>query len=242
MPSNVKTDSVEINHQPHKVTKMELSYPYLEERTYIQGVVALDGMLKCAELFEPDLYAKPWSIKQAKVMREITTFARAETRRKEDALNLSTFREAMVRLDIESGGETITTLLFPHENRPVSKREPTDDYGKHVLSLSIENNRNYLCEIERVTDVIDLIRAIEECHRDLIKMEFFGNKPTPPLRWAYLTDFPLFSPETIPGVSRIEFTERREVKAVSGFFDIRTGNLPELGIRFDFKICFYAGK
>ena len=53
-----------------KVTA-ELSYKYLEKRDYIQGVVVVDGMLKCCEKLLPGIKKNNFKIVEAKINSKI---------------------------------------------------------------------------------------------------------------------------------------------------------------------------
>lgn len=67
-PTNLSISKMKLSN--HKVTA-ELSYKYLEKRDYIQGVVVLDGMLKCCEKLLPDIEQKNFKIVEAKINSRI---------------------------------------------------------------------------------------------------------------------------------------------------------------------------
>ncbi len=54
-----------------KKSSADLFYKYLEKRSYIQGVVVLDGMLKCCAALLPELQKKTYKILEAKILSEI---------------------------------------------------------------------------------------------------------------------------------------------------------------------------
>ena len=56
-----------------KIAKANLFYKYLEKRSYIQGVVVLDGMLNCCKVLMPSLKKNKYTIKEAKILSEINS-------------------------------------------------------------------------------------------------------------------------------------------------------------------------
>ena len=84
-------------------------------------------------------------------------------------------------------------------------------------------------KIGGITSFIDLVRAIEEVHRDAIIDEVNNARK---VRWAYLEDMPILIDREARTIKSVVLRPQRNVCSPRGIFDIRRVEL-EGGSSFD---------
>ena len=191
---------------------------FLEKRDYIQGVVVLDGMLQCCLAACPKMQNSTYKIEEAKINSEIINETVAYAFNNDKVKNFKKKGEiAYLRLKINNN--IIICKLFKKKKK-ISKnfREKLDIYGKHIIKLSVKN-KSTDCKVERINTIIDLIRAIEECHRDVIKLDFKKNKPKN-IRWCYLNDL-IVKENKLKNIKSFKLIDKKIFKNRKTFFDIR---------------------
>ena len=116
-----------------KIAKANLFYKYLEKRSYIQGVVVLDGMLNCCKVLMPSLKKNKYTIKEAKILSEInsgtTAIAFLNNKKK-------TTKKILAKLELIQNGRIVRCILVENNNKLLKNyREKVDIYGKHIKKI-----------------------------------------------------------------------------------------------------------
>mgnify|MGYP001237299174 FL=1 len=232
-PTNLSISKTKLSND--KVTA-ELSYKYLEKRDYIQGVVVLDGMLKCCEKLLPDIKQKNFKIVEAKINSKINFNTKAIAYFSKNINQEKKNKIAVLKIRYNS--KNLVCDLYKNSKKINNKyREKKDIYGKHVTN--IKKNKNFVdCEIKKIFGLIDLIRAIEECHRDIIKSE--KNEYTK-IKWCYLTNL-VVNNKKIKKIKKIKFFNKKVFKSPRSEFDIRTVDFYKINLKPKPTFCFNASK
>ncbi len=221
-------------HKSLQQSSADLYYKFLEKRNYIQGVVALDGMLKCCTILLPELKNKTYEILEAKIFSEINfgTTAIAHFHNK----NLKVKKKPVALIKIKYKSKKLVCYLYKNRKK-INKnfREAKDIYGKHILKIEMKKKIT-ICKIKKITTIIDLIRAIEECQRDIIKLE---NPRFSKQRWCYLTNL-LVNKKKIKNINRIKFYNKKILKSKNSIFDIRYVDFCKKYLNTKPEFCFNA--
>lgn len=198
-----------------KKSSADLNYKYLEKRNYIQGVVVLEGMLKCCEKLLPELQKKTYEILEAKIFSEINFGTKAIAYVQNKKLNSKKKPVALVKIKCKK--IFLVCYLYKNKNKiKKNHRELSDIYGKHVVNIK-QKKKVVICKIKKIFTIIDLIRAIEECQRDIIRLE---NPKFSKQRWCYLSNL-LVNKKKIKKINKIKFFDQKTLKSNNSIFDIR---------------------
>ena len=212
----------------------ELSYKYLEKRDYIQGVVVVDGMLKCCEKLLPGITKNNFKIVEARInskinfnTKAIAYFSKGTCKEKKNKIAI---------LKIRHNSKNLVCDLYKNSKKIDNRfREKKDIYGRHIVN--IKKNKNFVdCKIKKIFSIIDLIRAIEECHRDIIKSD---KTQYTKIRWCYLTNL-LVDKKKLKKIKKIKFFNKKVFKTAKSKFDIRSVDFYKINIKPKPIFCFYA--
>ena len=221
-------------HKNLQKSSADLNYKFLEKRNYIQGVVALDGMLKCCSMLLPELKSKTYKILEAKIFSEINFGTTAVAYMKNENLKLRKKPVALIKIKYKS--KMLVCYLYKNQkNLNKNFREAKDIYGKHILKIQIKKQVS-ICKIKRIITIIDLIRAIEECQRDIIKLE---NPKFLKQRWCYLTNL-IVNEKKLKNINQIKFYNKKILKSKNSIFDIRQVDFCNRYINTKPEFCFNA--
>lgn len=217
---------------------LELYYPFLGHRDYAHGSSMLEGMLGAVKLMEPDIVEHGAVIRQFKVISQCDSLARAEAMLTSDAAKHPFLGDAKARLDLTLNDKKITSLLFAID-KPIGwrlKEYLAGDYVEYVKW--VDNDLSYGI-IKRIADYIDLIRAINECNRQLTVKSF----PTPEwsncVRWAYLINMPLLTDQQCSEITKVTFARAETIDVGNHRFEVKIGQLDGPASYFEFEICFF---
>ena len=222
------------NIHPFETIRLELDYSYLGNRSYIQGIVGLDGMLRALDHMDTHLFDGSARIKVAKINKEIVSYTLAEALFKKDIRSHPYLGSELARVDVEIAGNSLVGLLFSKDHEPIKGRNICDNSGGHITCLEHVNNDDTVGLISKIKTYIDLIRAIEEVQRDSI-ITLVGNKISK-VRWAFIENLPILTDNESSKITEVFYEDRRVFPHNRGFFDYRKGSLNG---KHCFTICFY---
>ncbi len=231
--TNLTISKIKLDKNLEK-SSANLFYRYLEKRNYIQGVVVLEGMLKCCEALIPNLEKKTYKIVEAKIHSEInfgtTAIAYAKSKK------LKEKRKPVAFIKIKYKSKNLVCYLYKNRKKlDKNFREEKDIYGKHVEKIEFKE-KFVVCKIKKIITIIDLIRAIEECQRDIIKIE---NPKFSKQRWCYLTNL-LVNEKKIKNINQIKFYNKKILKFKNSIFDIRYVDFYNKYLNSNPEFCFNA--
>ena len=141
--------------------------------------------LNVVKNYYPILNKKNFKIVEAKINSKINFNTKAIAYFPNNINQDKKNKIAVLKICYNSKKKNLVCDLYKNSKKINNKfRENKDIYGKHVIN--IKKNKNFVdCKIKKIFGLIDLIRAIEECHRDIIKSE--KNEYTK-IKWCYLTN------------------------------------------------------
>jgi len=218
---------------------LDINYPYLGHRSYADGPSMLDGLLRCARIFNPAVGKEPTTIKLFKIIKGFDTLSTAVALSHQEAQKHPRLKEAVARLDLDVAGERITSLLFQRTDAAITERNAEYDARNYVANISMSDSGASTGRMKHIVSFIDLIRGIDECNRQATVARIAPPAMAPSVRWAYITDLRLFSDEESRSISNVAFTFMNEVILGTHRFEIKKGRFSEHGPALDFTICFF---
>ena len=118
---------------------LDLNYPYLGHRSYADGPTMLDGMIKCAKIFNPSVGQELTTIKLFKIIKSFNNLSTAVSLSHHEAQKHPKLKEAGARLDLDIAGERITSLLFEKKEEEIKERDTEFDARNYVENICIFN-------------------------------------------------------------------------------------------------------
>lgn len=216
-----------------------LEYPLLGPRQYTHGSSMFQGMMESLRLLEPELEDKGAVINEFKVIRQFNTLSRAEAMETKNVGMHPRLGEAVARMDLTVAGRCLTSLLF-QRSEPALGRLPEYDPAGYIASLDA-TALDGPCggRLHRIHDMVDLVRGVNECNRQLTVKSFPSLAWSPRVRWAFVNDFPLLSSRACAEIDLVLFAPPKTVDVGRHRFEIKQGWLKGATREYPFSICFF---